>query len=114
MSVYQKNRLRARTVNNEPTMTDQSAAAETDINVIVRDFMKHGTAPGADSEPLYGDFTELPNNLRDFIETARTMNQNRNNLPQALRDLPVEQLLTFPVEELKKLIDPPKQEEPKP
>jgi len=110
---YYKNRLRARTENHLPTATDQSQAAETDINVIVRNFMKHGEAPGAAGEPLYGDFTELPNNLRDFIETARTLNENRNNLPQALRALPVEQLLSLPVEEMKKLIDPPKQEEPK-
>lgn len=110
---YQKNRLRARTVNNDPSETDQSAAAETDLNVIVRNFIKHGEVSGASEEPLYGDFTELPSNLRDFIELGRSINQNRWNLPKELRDIPVEQLLSLEVDEIKNLINPPKQEEPK-
>lgn len=110
---YYVNRRKARTVNNDPTETDQSQAAETDINVIVRNFMKHGQATGPAEQPMYGDWTDMPTNLRDFIETSRTLARNRNDLPQALRDLPIEQLLSLPVEDLKVLINPPKQEEPK-
>lgn len=111
MGVYYKNRERANIVNNEPTMTDQSGAAETDINVIVRNFMKHGEVEGAASEPIYGDFTELPNNLRDFMELARQARHIQQELPEQLRGIELEELFALTPQEIKAIIEPPKQTE---
>jgi len=113
MSAYQKNRLRARTFNNMPSETDQSQAAETDLNVIINNFMKHGEVQGAAGQPIYGDFTELPNNLRDFIELGRSIQEHTANLPPQLKNIPTAELLALPVERINEILNPPKQEEPK-
>lgn len=108
MSYYEKNRLLARTVNKEPTLTDQSQAHETDINVIVGRFLKTGAAPGTAAQPMYGDFSRLPNGLREFIDQARSLEQHRAALPAALRDLPPEKLMTLTMEEAAAILQPPK------
>jgi len=104
---YAINRLRARTVNNMPSQTDQSQAEETDINVIIRDFMKTGQATGPAEEPMWGDFTELPTDLRGMIEQSREIAKLRRDLPKELRDLPVEQLLTMQPTDIKAMLTPP-------
>jgi len=112
---YYQNRQRARTQNNEPTMTDQSQAKDTDINVIVNQFMKTGQAPGAATQPMYGDFTQLPNDLRGMIELNRSMKDKRASLPPQLKDLALEELLALTPEALEAKLKPAEQpkEEPK-
>lgn len=57
--------------SNLPSLTDQSQAAECDVNTIMDRFLKTGVLPGVDAERLYGDFTSVP----DFQEAQNIMRQ---------------------------------------
>lgn len=114
--MYYENRKRARTINNKPTKTEQSGAAQTDINVIVKSFKITGRVPGASTEPMAGDFSELPTDLREMIETAKGIKEKRQGLPPQLRDMPIEELLALTPDKLANILTPPQQpktEEPK-
>jgi len=105
---YQINRLRAQFKNTKPSLTDQSAAKDTDINVIVKQFGLGGQALGTTKTPLYEDFTQYPDDLRGFIETSRAVREHIGNLPPELKNLPMDQLLNLPPKELlEKLVKKP-------
>jgi hypothetical protein len=103
-------RAKARTytdLEKDPTLTDQSQANDTNINVIVKRYGVHAQAPGGSTPPIYGDFTGLPTDLRGMIETARTINEQRERLPKALQDMPIEELLSLTNEQLTTILTPP-------
>lgn len=104
---YQINKAAARTINREPTMTDQSQADDTDLNLIVRKFMSSGQAPGAGGQPMYGDFTELPRDLRAMIEHARTLDALHADLPVQLREYTLEQMFELTNEDILRIMQPP-------
>ncbi|WNK14887.1 MAG: internal scaffolding protein [Microvirus sp.] len=87
VTMKHKNQHKGRTVNTEPTLCDQSQANQTDINIILNQFLKTGQAPGT-ANPIYGDFTQIPTDLRGFIEMGRSMNTLRSQLPEQLREIP--------------------------
>lgn len=66
----------------EETLTKQSFAEETDINVIVNRFMKTGYLPTAINMPTYGDFADAPD-----YHTALNLIQAAE---EAFYDLPAE------------------------
>lgn len=105
MRTLAERRTAARFINTEPTMTDQSAAAQTDLNIIMTQFLKSGTSPST-SQPVYGDFSELPTNLRDAIEQARSVSRIRSQLPPQLRDMPVEEILALTPEQIAAILTP--------
>lgn len=109
MAVYQKNRLVARIRNIGPTKTEQSGAKDTDINVIIGKFKISGRVPAPAGDPIYGDFTTLPDDLRGMIEEAKSMKDRRAKLPPVLRDLPVEELLSLTPDKLSSILSPPAQ-----
>jgi len=105
---YQLNKARAKTRNNgKPSLTDQSQARDTDINVIVGRFLKTGTAPGANQAPLSGDFSKLPTDLRGMIETSRDLKKLRHKLPPELKDKPIEEILALQPHEITRILTPP-------
>lgn len=104
--MYYENRKRARTVNNQPTKTDQSQAASTDLNLIIRQYGITGRVPAAQTEPMQGDFTNLPDNLRDMIETGRMLDTMRRKLPKTLRNKPLEELLLLTNKQLHDILHP--------
>jgi len=112
MSMYYENRKRARTVNNSPTLTEQSMARDTDINVIVAKFRITGRVPGAQQQPMGGDFTALPTDLRGFIDAARDLRNHRMRLPKELANIPTEELLRLTTAELKAKLNPPEEKPP--
>lgn len=95
-----------KTSNTEPTLTDQSAAGATDINIIVTQFLRTGQTPQS-KQMQYGDFTQLPEDLRGFIEMGRSIEENRNKLPEALREIPVEHLVRMTNEQINGILAPP-------
>jgi len=104
---YQQNRLRAQFKSIKPTLTDQSAAKDTDINVIVKQFGLGGQVLGNRAQPIYEDFTQYPRDLREFIEVSRAVRTHIADLPDELRNLPMDQLLNLPPKELlAKLVKP--------
>lgn len=107
---YKANKARAVFVNAAPSMTDQSQAADTDVNVIVKKYAVHGTAPGMGSPPMYLDFTAIPENLRAMMEEGKKLRRYRANLPEQLREKPLEELLLLSKEDIEKILTPPKKE----
>lgn len=104
---YRENKARAIFTNTQPTMTDQSQGHETDINVIVGKYGIGQTAPGANGEPTYADWTNMPTDLREMIETARRLEDHRAALPDALRDMPIEEILSLTDDSLTNILTPP-------
>lgn len=104
---YQRNKELARTLNTEPTLTDQAAAKDTDINRIVASYKITGQMPQAAAQPVYADFSELPDDLRGMMETAKALRQHMDRLPPQLRNLGPEQLLALKGEDLKRILTPP-------
>jgi len=105
MSNYQKNKQLSKTVNVGTTKTDQSGAPSTDINVIMRNHAIHGNAPGSPKPPIYGDFSEIPDNLRDMIELGKNISAHQAALPPGLRDMTVAELINSQPADLQRRID---------
>jgi len=98
-----------------PTMTDQSGAEDTDINVIVKRYGVYGTVPQGKTPPQFGqDFSQLPDDLRTAIETVRALDNLRSELPEGLQNLTLEDLLTYTPEAITRLAQPEPKPEPKP
>lgn len=111
--IYQTNKLKAKTVNTKPSLTDQAGARDTDINVIVGQFMIHGQLPGTTKQPIQAaDFTNMPTDLRGFIEMGKAIENHRAKLPAALAGLPTDKLLALTPEQLKTILTP-REEKPK-
>lgn len=108
MSNWKKNKALARTKNTKPTLTDQSAAADTDRTVIVKRYLAHGQVMGTSSQPIAGaDFTLLPKDLIGFIERGRSLAKLRAKLPPQLRSRSTEELLSLTAEQLTAILTPP-------
>lgn len=115
---YKANKQKARFRNVDPTLTDQSQAQDTDVNYIIGKFRQTGVPPLNNKPGQYADISELPSNLRDAIEQARSVKYLRNTLPPELREKPVDELLALTPKDLadmltKKPADPPVKEEDK-
>ena len=95
-----------RTVNNEPTMTDQSQKSQTDINVIVTQFLRTGQTP-VGKPGMYADFSQLPEDLRGFIEMGRSIETLHSSLPPELQDLKAHELFAMTNEQIMARIVPP-------
>lgn len=104
---WKTNKQRAIYRDTSPTLTDQSQAEETNINVIVKRYAVTGAAPGAAGEPLYGDWTQLPGGLRDMIEASRDIKELRKKLPKELAELPVTDLLKLSPADIERILAPP-------
>lgn len=103
---YHDNKKRAVYTNTDPTLTDQSAAHETDLTVIVSKFLKHGTLPQRQGTPIDVDLSELPTDFRDMIHLTRELGELHKRLPEQLRNLKTEQLLALTPDELKAKLAP--------
>lgn len=110
MSNWAKNKQLAVYFNTQPSATDQSQARETDINVIVGKMIRTGQGPNTNAQPIYADFTTLPEDLRGMIEQSRSIQARRAQLPDKLREMPIEQLLTLTADDLTNILTPPQPE----
>lgn len=90
----------------KPTLTDQSQAQDTDVNIIMGKFGIGGTITVQGKQPIYGDFTGLPNNLADMIRMARRTAELRQTLPPQLRQMPDEQLFALTKDQLTNILTP--------
>lgn len=59
----------------ELSLTDQSQKKDCDINVIVARCAQSGVAPGMRGEPIYGDFTSVPDYQTALEIVARAEEQ---------------------------------------
>lgn len=106
-SRYKVNKARAIFRNTEESETDQSQAASTDINVIVRRHAVAGQVEGGAHAPMYHDFSQLPQDLRGMIEQTRRIEHLRKQLPAQLREKPLEELLNLTHDQLTAILTPP-------
>lgn len=87
--------------------TDQTAAKDTDRNIIVKRFLTHGQLPQGRKPGMYGDFSILPEDLQGFLAQAKSLQKHRQNLPKELRGMTTEELLALTPDELKDILTPP-------
>lgn len=108
MSNWKKNRELARTFNTSPSLADQAGAKDTDINIIVKQFLIHGQAPGGKRQPQFGvDLTNAPTSLREMFELADKMKDSRKALPPQLAAYTDEQLFALTQDQLTHILTPP-------
>lgn len=113
---YTYNKLAAVYDDDTPTLTDQSAERDTDINVIVNQFMRTGQLTEGATPRTQGDFTQVPNNLREMIELGRSISKHRSRLPEQLRGMTDNEILALTPDALRKILTPapaPKPDEEK-
>lgn len=74
------------TLNTEESMTNQSDANETNINLIVAKYLKTGMIPQVSKlQPLYGDFTQI-GSYTDALETIRAAQDAFMEVPAKIRE----------------------------
>lgn len=108
IATHEELRAKARTVNNEPTQTEQSDANETDLNIILKRYAQSGTVQSHGKDPMYMDWTQYPEDLRGFLEAKRDMEKARLELPKELRDIPTEELIYMTPEAINAKLPKPK------
>lgn len=87
-SVYRHDKGRSNrfaTINLQPSLTQQSDAAESDINVIVRRYVKTGQLPQVNQEPIYGDFSTEGFTYREMVEKINAANSAFEQIPADVR-----------------------------
>lgn len=75
---------RTATINDEASMTIQSAAEETDINTIVRRFGLTQQMPQNPALPRYGDFTEVTD-FQSALDRVQQAQEQFNAMPAEMR-----------------------------
>lgn len=71
-------------VFDEPSLTDQSQRDDTDINVLVRRWMRTGVMPQVRSAGTYGDFTGV-GDYQSALERVRAADDQFLTLPASVR-----------------------------
>lgn len=71
--------------NWEPSLTAQEFAEECDINVIMQRHPDIGAYNRSLREPIYADFTSVPNNLQEAMEQVRVASNAFYELPAQVR-----------------------------
>lgn len=105
--VSPERRAATNTTPKGKTKTAQDLARDTDINIINKRFQTTGMLPAAPKEPMYGDFTEIPKDLRSMIELGRSLTQLMHNLPPQLKGLSKPEILALTPEQLREKLTPP-------
>lgn len=104
---HEERRAKGRTTNSGNSLTDQSQANDTNINVILQKYGVTGVARGTTNAPEWLDHTELPKDLREAFDMAKRANEMKNKLPEQLRKRPIEELLNLTPEEVNAILNPP-------
>lgn len=104
---HEQRRAKGRTTNSGISLTDQSAAHDTNINVILKKYGVTGVAYGTTNAPEWLDHTQLPQDLREAFDMARRAAELKRNLPEQLRERSIEQLLALTPEEVTTILKPP-------
>lgn len=76
-------------VSENPSVTQQQFKDEADINYIVRMYDASGVVPGqtgaAPREPIFGDFSELPDNAQEAYNQILAAKADFDRLPLEIR-----------------------------
>lgn len=107
MSNYLKMKERAKFRSTQPSMTDQSQTKSTDVNVIVKQFQVTGAFPGSPTPPMYGDFSQLPQDLAEALEQSRSLNKLRARLPKELQAMTLQELIALTPADIERILTPP-------
>lgn len=79
--------LRTKTINNDPSLTQQHFTLDADINEIMRRFgVTDGAIPPVALDPsFFGDFSNVPD-FREALDTTRDALERFNALPAPIRN----------------------------
>lgn len=75
----------AATINNEPSLTQQSDLAESDINILMARYNSGGQLPQVIEPGQYGDFTEITD-YRDAQNAILAANEAFAEVPAKIRE----------------------------
>lgn len=105
---YQANKIKSKTRTTTPSLTDQSAAPSTDVNVILANhkFNEPALGRGAAEAPQYEDYTNLPDDYRQALELARQLPNTWGKLPPVLQGIPIDQLINKTPNEINAMLIP--------
>lgn len=87
-SNYRHDRTRSQrfaTNNTLPSLTQQSDADETDINIIVKKYVKGAGLPNVTQQPIYGDFTGDGYTYREMVEKIQAADAAFQEIPADIR-----------------------------
>lgn len=87
LTVYSYNRKQSHlfsTVNNEPSMTQQSDRDSTDINIIMKRYGATGQMPTVIEPGKYGDFSQVTD-YRTALDTLRHADEKFLDVPAEIR-----------------------------
>jgi len=104
---HEERRAKGRTKNDGKSLTDQSQANDTDINVIVKKYGVNAATRGTNAEPEYIDHTQRPKDLREAFEMAHRAQELKNDLPASLRNKTMEELTALTADQLNAILNPP-------
>lgn len=98
--------LEAETTNKEPSLTDQSAGKDTDLNVIMKKLITTGQMPSVQRDNI-GDISGIPQDFRDMIHATREAHRTKEKLPKELQHLSLDELATLTNEQIAAILAPP-------
>jgi len=104
---HNERRAKGRTHNDGKSLTDQSQAADTNINVILKKYGVTGVATGRKGPPQYLDHTARPRDLREAYEQVREVHALRTALPEQLRNKTFDELEALTLDQLQTILTPP-------
>jgi len=77
---------RVREVNNDPSLTQQHQASETDINKIAAQLLRTGLVPVKNGSPMFGDFSFVNStSYMDMKNTVIDMGHKFDAMPSRIR-----------------------------
>lgn len=72
------------TLNTDDTLTQQSDAAETNINIIMERYSQTGQLPHVATNPIWGDFRSA-GDYRAMVESIQKANEAFHEIPAKIR-----------------------------
>lgn len=72
-------------LNCGPGRTKQSFAKACDINTIMARARQGGIVPGRAGQPMYGDFSKMPTDYQECLQTVINADEAFMQLPAAIR-----------------------------
>lgn len=105
---YRINKERAKFRTTKPSKTDQSAAKDTDVNVIMKQYNITGMIAGSKIQPQFGDYTQA-RDLKGMLDLQRNLRTNHASLHAKLQELPLDELFALTEQQITDILAPPAQ-----
>lgn len=85
VKVRENGSISVQTMYDEDTIAQQQFAEESDVNNIVKKFLKTGVLPDPKVQPMYADISEIKT-FADHMNMVKVAEESFNALPSEIRD----------------------------